>query len=86
MKQKLREEKAKNKFKEKRDKLKLKVLDSVLGKVLPDMGQFDMTSIISGPKKKFITGWPVEVAKLFGCIHCDLHEGVRYMSIRLNAI
>ena len=37
-------------------------------------------SVITGTKKKW-NGWPIKLAKLFGCLSCSLHEAVRYMSI-----
>jgi hypothetical protein len=43
-------------------------MKEVLDSVMPDMGLFDMGAIVSGPKTTWLKGWPIDLAKIFGCI------------------
>ena len=81
-KQRERAERKNNRYLERRKKEKMKIVNKVVKEVLPDMGSYNVTSAISGPKKKFFKGWYVEVAKIMGCVSCSLHEAVIYNSLR----
>ncbi len=68
-----------NSYSRKRDVLKERIIREVLDLALPDMGEFDMTDVIMGPKKPW-GGRAVEWAKLCGCWPVTPHEAVLYGS------
>ena len=70
-----------NKFKNKRDKLKKKIMKGVVDQVLPDIGAYDSKNIVSRDKSSS-NGLFVQCCKLFGCFSSTLNEGVRYASLK----